>query len=340
MKILVTGAAGFIGFHLIGRLLSEGYDVVGIDSLNDYYDIRLKLARLAHLGINPEAALKASVCRSEDSASFRFRRMLLEERAQLEDLFKAEKFDYVVNLAAQAGVRYSLKNPFAYIDSNIYGFVNLLECCRHHPVRHMLYASSSSVYGEDAQIPFTEEQASNTPVSLYAATKRSDELLAGVYAHNHDIPLTGLRFFTVYGPWGRPDMAPMLFTRSILANEPISVFNFGRMERDFTYVDDIVEGVLRLLPDPPAGTTPSEIFNIGGGHPVSLLTFIHTLEEALGHQALLDLQPMQPGDVPRTWADTSKLQQKIHFCPQTPLKEGILHFVKWYCSESNPLKTA
>lgn len=338
MKILVTGAAGFIGYHLIARLLADGHEVVGIDSLNDYYDVRLKLARLADLGIDPSAAAGGAGCCSSSHRAFRFLRMRLEERERLEALFAAESFARVVNLAAQAGVRYSLKNPFAYIDSNISGFVDLLECCRRHPVAHLLYASSSSVYGGNTKVPFAEEDAVNTPVSLYAATKRSDELIAEVYARTYGIPLTGLRFFTVYGPWGRPDMAPMLFTRAILAGEPIRVFNHGRMERDFTYVDDIVEGVVRLLAMPPTGGVPAEVYNIGCGHPESLMTFIHTLEEELGRDARLDLQPMQPGDVARTWADTSKLQQRTGFRPRTPLREGINRFVAWYRSDRNPLQ--
>lgn len=339
MKMLVTGAAGFIGYHLIARLLTDGHEVVGIDSLNDYYDVRLKLARLGRLGIDPSAAVGESPCRSAGQPGFRFLRLRLEEREPLEKLFAAESFEAVVNLAAQAGVRYSLKNPFAYIDSNICGFVDLLECCRRHPVRHLLYASSSSVYGGNTKVPFAEEDAVNTPVSLYAATKRSDELIAEVYARTYGIPLTGLRFFTVYGPWGRPDMAPMLFSRAILAGEPIRVFNYGRMERDFTYIDDIVEGVVRLLAMPPAGSVPAEVYNIGGGRPESLMTFIHTLEEELGRRAQLDLQPMQPGDVARTWADTTKLRTKIGFCPRIPLKEGIARFVAWYRSADNPLQS-
>lgn len=338
MKILVTGAAGFIGYHLIGRWLAEGLPVVGVDSINDYYDIRLKLARLAELGIDASDAKSGSIGRSSRFPNFRFRQLNLDDRLELERLFATENFDTVVNLAAQPGVRYSLKNPYAYIDSNICGFVNLLECCRHYPVRHLLYASSSSVYGGNSKVPFAEEDAVNAPVSLYAATKRSDELFAEVYARNYGIPLTGLRFFTVYGPWGRPDMAPMLFTKAILNDEPIQVFNYGNMERDFTFVDDIVEGIVRLADLPPAGTIPAEIYNIGGGHPESLMAFIHTLEEALGRRARINLMPMQSGDVPRTWADTSKLQRKIQFTPRIPLKTGISRFVAWYLSDKNPLK--
>jgi UDP-glucuronate 4-epimerase len=252
-------------------------------------------------------------------------------------LFAAERFDIAVNLAAQAGVRYSLENPYVYVESNILGFVGLLECCRRYSVRHVLYASSSSVYGGNTKVPFSEEDIVDTPVSLYAATKRSDELIAQVYARIYGIPLTGLRFFTVYGPWGRPDMAPMLFSRAILAGEPIRVFNGGDMERDFTYVDDIVDAVVRLLDKVPTGSVPSEVYNIGCGRPVSLMTFIRTLEASLGRKAELDMQPMQPGDVPRTWADTTKLQQKIGFRPRVPLEEGVGHFARWYLSDHNPL---
>lgn len=328
MKILVTGAAGFIGYHLSLKLLEQGCEVVGIDSLNDYYDVRLKQARLAEL----DAAAGGG-----PAPAFRFRQMLLEDRTALDALFAAERFDRVVNLAAQAGVRYSLENPYAYVDSNVMGFVNLLECCRRYGVEHVVYASSSSVYGGNTKVPFSEEDAVEHPVSLYAATKRSDELIAEVYARLYGLPLTGLRFFTVYGPWGRPDMAPMLFSRAILAGRPIRVFNGGDMERDFTYVDDIVEGVVRLMECAPEGAVPTALYNIGCGSPVSLMEFIHTLEEALGRKAELDLQPMQPGDVPRTWADTTRLERKIGFRPRTQLREGVARFAQWYRSDRNPL---
>lgn len=336
MKILVTGAAGFIGYHLTRALAAAGQEVVGIDSLNDYYDVRLKLARLADLGI--VGAECGAECRSETFPLLRFRRMLLEEREGLAQLFAAEHFDLVINLAAQAGVRYSLENPYAYVDSNLMGFVNLLECCRRHPVRHLVYASSSSVYGGNTKVPFSESDAVDAPVSLYAATKRSNELIAQVYARLYRLPSTGLRFFTVYGPWGRPDMAPMLFTEAILAGRPIRVFNRGDMARDFTYVDDIVEGILRLLEKVPGGNIPAELYNIGCGTPMQLMDFICTLETALGRSAELDLQPMQPGDVHLTYADTSKLQQAVGYRPRTTLREGIGRFAAWYLSSLNPLR--
>lgn len=340
MKILVTGAAGFIGFHLCRRLADAGHEVVGIDSLNDYYDVRLKRARLAELGVSTPDFSYEAACPSASLAGFRFRKMQLEDRGALERLFAEERFDRVVNLAAQAGVRYSLENPYAYVDSNLFGFVNLLECCRRHAAGHVIYASSSSVYGGNTKVPFSEEDDVNHPVSLYAATKRSDELIAEVYARLYGIPLTGLRFFTVYGPWGRPDMAPMIFSRAILAGEPIRLFNGGDMQRDFTYVDDIVEGAVRLLDQIPLGQIPTEVYNIGCGQPMSLMEFVRTLENALGRKAQLDLQPMQPGDVPRTWADTSKLQRKVRFRPRVSLAEGVQSFVQWYLSDSNPLLNA
>lgn len=336
MKILVTGAAGFIGHHLTRALLAKGAEVVGIDSLNDYYDVRLKLARLADLGIAGGAS--GDECRSTSFPQLRFRRMHLEDREGMARLFDAEKFDIVVNLAAQAGVRYSLENPYAYVDSNLMGFVNLLECCRRHPVRHLIYASSSSVYGGNTKVPFSESDAVNEPVSLYAATKRSNELIAQVYARLYGVPSTGLRFFTVYGPWGRPDMAPMLFTEAILAGRPIRVFNRGDMARDFTYVDDIVEGIVRLLDKAPAGDIPTDLYNIGCGSPMQLMDFIRTLESALGRKAELDLQPMQPGDVHLTYADTQKLRQTVDYSPRTMLREGIGRFVAWYLSPENPLR--
>lgn len=337
MKTLVTGAAGFIGYHLIHCLLKAGYDIVGIDSLNDYYDVQLKHARLAKLGVAAADFTYGTTYHSENTSNFRFRRLRLEDRNSFNDLFAAEHFELVVNLAAQAGVRYSLENPYAYVDSNIFGFVNLLEFCRRYPVRHVLYASSSSVYGSNTKVPFSEEDTVDTPVSLYAATKRSDELIAQVYAQLYGVPLTGLRFFTVYGPWGRPDMAPMLFSRAILSGEPIRLFNDGNMERDFTYVDDIVESIIRLLDQVPSGDIPAEIYNIGSGRPMSLMTFVRTLETVLGRKAKLDLLPMQPGDVPRTWANTVKLQRKIRFRPYVSLEEGIERFVQWYLSDQNPL---
>lgn len=327
MKILITGAAGFIGFHLAARLLREGHSVVGLDSLNDYYDVRLKLARLAELGIDEVKDNEPMPsCRY---AAFRFVKGDLADRELLPHLFAAEQFDVVVNLAAQAGVRYSLENPFAYVESNLVGFVNLLECCRHYPVKHLVYASSSSVYGGNTKTPFSEEDRVDNPVSLYAATKKSNELMAACYAHLYGIPSTGLRFFTVYGPWGRPDMAPMLFTKAILAGEPIKVFNAGNLSRDFTYIDDIVEGVVRIMQKPPQGAG-QEIYNIGGGHPVPLMEFIHTLEELLDRTAVLEMHPMQPGDVPTTYADSTKLETAIGYKPTTSLREGLAQLVAWY----------
>lgn len=340
MNILITGAAGFIGYHLSRRLLDLGHHVTGIDSLNDYYDVRLKEARLAQLGIDPVATRTYGCpCTSSLYPEFSFRRLRIEEREPMETLFaESGGFDAVVNLAAQAGVRYSLENPYSYVESNVMGFVTLLECCRHHPVRHLLYASSSSVYGGNTKGPFGETDPVENPVSLYAATKRSNELIAEVYARLYGLPLTGLRFFTVYGPWGRPDMAPMLFTEAILAGRPIRVFNHGAMQRDFTYIDDIIEGVVRLIDQRPQGTVPTEIYNIGCGRPMQLMDFIRTLETALGREARLDLQPMQPGDVPMTYADTRKLEQRIGFRPQTTLAAGIERFAAWYLSDENPLR--
>ena len=330
MKILVTGAAGFIGYHLTARLLSDGYAVVGLDSINDYYDVRLKQARLAQLGIcEPKDGV---VEKSNCYEAFRFVKGDLSDRELLPRLFSEEQFDAVVNLAAQAGVRYSLENPFAYVESNLVGFVNLLECCRHYPVKHLVYASSSSVYGGNTKTPFSEEDRVDTPVSLYAATKKSNELMASCYAHLYGIPSTGLRFFTVYGPWGRPDMAPMLFTKAILAGEPIKVFNEGNLSRDFTYIDDIVEGVVRVLQKPPQEPR-HEIYNIGGGHPVQLMDFIHTLEEHLGRKAVLELLPMQAGDVYTTYADSKKLESAINYKPTTTLHDGIACFVAWYLTQ-------
>ncbi|WP_294558380.1 NAD-dependent epimerase/dehydratase family protein [uncultured Mailhella sp.] len=337
MRILITGAAGFIGFFLARRLLEQGHDIVGLDELNDYYAPQLKKARLAELGVRGETPDGVEVP-SEEHKGFRFVKMHLEDQNGLEALFEAHGFDMVVNLAGQAGVRYSLENPRAYVQSNVLGFVNLLECCRRHPVRHLLYASSSSVYGGNEKTPFHEDDPVNTPVSLYAATKRCDELIAHVYAHLYRIPSTGLRFFTVYGPWGRPDMAPSLFARSILAGKPINVFNNGNLSRDFTYIDDIIEAVLRLMDHAPEGDEPTDIYNVGCGHPMQLMDFIRTLEHALGKKATLHMLPMQQGDVYQTFADTTKLRMLTGFAPSTPLEEGIRRFATWYDSPLNPLR--
>jgi UDP-glucuronate 4-epimerase len=320
MKILVTGAAGFIGMHVCQRLLARGDEVVGIDNLNDYYEVALKEARLAQLTPQP---------------NFRFVRLDIADRDGLAELFAKEKPQRVVHLAAQAGVRYSLTNPQAYADSNLAGFLNILEACRHHPVAHLVYASSSSVYGGNEKMPFAEDDSVDRPVSLYAATKKANELMAHAYSHLYGIPATGLRFFTVYGPWGRPDMAYFSFARAILAGQPIDVFNHGQLRRDFTYIDDIVEGIIRVLDKPatPEAAAPHaahRVFNIGNHEPVALLEFIETLEQALGREAIKVFKPMQPGDVLATFADTAQLQAWVGFSPKTSLKDGIGKFVTWY----------
>ncbi len=329
MRILVTGAAGFIGYHLVERLLTRGDQVFGLDNLNEYYRVQLKRDRLALLERHPE---------------FRFSQIDLIDRAALEQLFREVKPQRVVNLAAQAGVRYSLENPQAYVDSNVVGFVNLLECCRNHPVEHLVYASSSSVYGANTRLPFRVIDNVDHPVSLYAATKKANELLAHTYSHLFRIPATGLRFFTVYGPWGRPDMALFKFTESILAGKPIDVYNHGRMQRDFTYIDDIIEGVVRVLdqpaavnpdwngdaPDPCTSSAPYRLYNIGNHQPVELLEMIRILEQALGRKAELRLLPMVPGDVPITFANVERLAAAVGFRPDTPIETGIARFVAWY----------
>lgn len=329
MKILVTGAAGFIGMHTSERLLARGDEVVGLDNLNDYYDPRLKEDRLARLAPH---------------ANFRFVKLDVADRAGMARLFAEEGFDRVIHLAAQAGVRYSLQNPHAYVDSNLVGFMNILEGCRHGQVGHLVYASSSSVYGGNTLMPFSEHHSVDHPVSLYAATKKANELMAHTYSHLYGLPTTGLRFFTVYGPWGRPDMALFLFTRAILEGRPIDVFNHGRMRRDFTYIDDIVEGVLRTLdrvaeadpgfdadrPDPGRSNAPYRVFNIGNHQPVELMAFIEAIEEALGRKAEKNFLPLQDGDVPATYADTTELNAWTGFAPATPVAEGVRRFVAWY----------
>ncbi|MSN26408.1 MAG: NAD-dependent epimerase/dehydratase family protein [Geobacter sp.] len=328
-RILVTGAAGFIGFHLSKRLVADGHQVCGLDNLNDYYEVKLKYDRLEQL---------------EQLPGFSFIKMGLEEREPLHQLFASEKFDTVVNLAAQAGVRYSLTNPYAYIDSNISGFINILEGCRHHGVKHLVYASSSSVYGANTTMPFSVHHNVDHPVSLYAATKKANELMAHTYSSLYGIPTTGLRFFTVYGPWGRPDMALFLFTKAILEGRPIDVFNHGKMRRDFTYVDDIVEGIVRVTgntpkpdsnwsggaPDPGTSYAPYKIYNIGNNQPVELMRFIEVLEERLGKQATKNLLPIQAGDVPATYADVDDLINDVGFRPATSIEDGIGRFVEWY----------
>jgi UDP-glucuronate 4-epimerase len=318
MKILVTGAAGFIGMYVAERLLARGDTVVGIDNLNAYYDVTLKEARLARLTPKPD---------------FRFIKLDLADREGMAALFQREQPEAVIHLAAQAGVRYSLKNPFAYADSNLLGFVNVLEGCRQSKVKHLLYASSSSVYGGNRKVPFAEDDNVDHPVSLYAATKKANELMAYSFSHLYALPATGLRFFTVYGPWGRPDMAYFSFTQNILADKPIDVFNHGKMKRDFTYVDDIAEGVMRVLDRPPVAVSsepPHALFNIGNHQPVDLMEFIGTLEQALGRKARYNFLPMQDGDVPITYAETTRLRAATGFAPSTPLAEGIRRFVDWY----------
>lgn len=334
MKILVTGAAGFIGYHLCERLIKEGHDVVGLDNINDYYDINLKYARLEQLGIERENAerFEESAISKKYYASFLFIRLNLEDRANLPIVFETHQFDVVVNLAAQAGVRYSLESPETYIDSNIVGFLNILECCRHNKIKHLLYASSSSVYGKNHKTPFSVEDNVDHPISLYAATKRTNELMAYTYSHLYDLPTTGLRFFTVYGPWGRPDMAPFLFTKAICEGKPIKIFNNGNMSRDFTFIDDIIEGISLVLKVPPKTELDEwnyRLFNIGNGSPHLLMDFVSAIEKAVGNTANKEYLPMQLGDVPTTWADTEKLNL-LGYRSLTGIEEGVSHFVKWY----------
>lgn len=330
-RVLVTGAAGFIGFHLAKRLLAQQNEVIGLDNVNDYYEVSLKEARLAQL---------------QGQRGFRFYKMDLVDREGLPRLFKEHKPEIVVNLAAQAGVRYAQKNPYAYVDSNLVGFMNILECCRHGGVKHLVFASSSSVYGANTKMPFSVHDNVDHPISLYAATKKANELMAHTYSHLYNLPATGLRFFTVYGPWGRPDMALFLFTNAILHGRPIDVFNFGKMQRDFTYIDDIVEGVVRVMgktpvpnpgwsgkaPDPGTSLAPYKVYNIGNNQPVELMRFIEVLEQQLGRKAEKNMLPMQPGDVPATWADVDDLVRDVGFKPSTRIEEGLERFVAWYRS--------
>ncbi|PHI20743.1 NAD-dependent epimerase [Lewinellaceae bacterium SD302] len=331
--ILLTGAAGFIGHHLAVRLVRQGHHVIGIDNLNDYYEPQLKLDRLLAAGIAiNETENNTSVITSSELSGLSFVKLALEDKKGLDTLFGVYKFDVVINLAAQAGVRYSLSNPQAYVNSNVTGFVNVLECCREHGTSHLVYASSSSVYGLNDKVPFAETDVVEQPASLYAATKRSNELLAHVYGHLYGLPTTGLRFFTVYGPWGRPDMAYSLFSDAILNDRPIKIFNHGRMSRDFTYVDDIVEGLLQvcLQPRPAQSGVPARVYNIGAGKPVNLLDFVKTMESALGKTAEKKFMDMQPGDVEKTYADTSALEKDYGYRPGTDLATGIAAFVEWY----------
>ena len=317
MKVLVTGAAGFIGMHCAERLAARGDEVIGLDNLSPYYSVELKEARLSRL---------------RDLKGFSFERLDLADAPALEKLFASAKPALVLHLAAQPGVRYSLENPDSYIQANVVGFANLIECCRRHPPQHLVYASSSSVYGGNAKLPWSESDDVDHPVSLYAATKKSNELMAHVYSHLYGIPATGLRYFTVYGPWGRPDMSPMLFARAIMDGKPIQVFNHGDMQRDFTYIADAVEGTLRVLDQPPRGAPPCAIYNIGNHQPVPLLEYIAALERALGRTAVKELRPMQPGDVKSTYADTRRLAAAVGFAPSTPLEEGLAKFARWFKS--------
>jgi UDP-glucuronate 4-epimerase len=344
MKILVTGTAGFIGFHLAKRLIQRGDEVVGLDSINDYYDVTLKYGRMHETGINEKQAEYGRLIRSGLYANYSFIRLSLEDKAGIDSLFRTEGFDKVCNLAAQAGVRYSLQNPMAYINSNIVGFANILEACRNFNIKHLAYASSSSVYGLNETMPFSTHNNVDHPISLYAASKKSNELMAHTYSHLFALPTTGLRFFTVYGPWGRPDMALFIFTKTILENKPIRIFNEGKMKRDFTYIDDIIEGVIRIIdnppsgnpqwsgkvPDPSASLAPYKIYNIGNSNPVELMDFINAIEESLGKTAIKEYFPIQPGDVPATWADVDDLIKDLGYKPSTPVKKGIRQFIDWY----------
>ena len=343
-KILVTGTAGFIGFHLARRLLERGDEVIGLDSINDYYDVRVKYGRLSETGIMGERLEYGKLTGSSVHQKYQFIKLNLEDRDQILKLFTECRFEKVCHLAAQAGVRYSITNPYAYIESNITGFINMLEACRHNGISHLAYASSSSVYGLNEEMPFSTHHNVDHPISLYAASKKSNELMAHTYSYLYKIPTTGLRFFTVYGPWGRPDMALFKFTKAILEDQPIEVYNYGNMQRDFTYIDDIIEGVVRVIdrtpqgnhawsgkcPDPSSSKAPYKLYNIGNNNPVKLMEFIEALEGLLGKKAQMNLLPMQPGDVPATWADVNDLADDLTYRPETSVKEGIKQFLSWY----------
>ncbi|HSB92015.1 MAG TPA: NAD-dependent epimerase [Flavitalea sp.] len=344
MKILVTGAAGFIGFHVVETLVQQGHEIIGLDVINDYYDVALKYGRLSVSGIQQQNIEEKQFVQSDVHDAYRFVKADLADNEFVMQLFATEKFDAVINLAAQAGVRYSLSNPQAYLQSNFSGFFNILEACRHNPVKHLVYASSSSVYGLNEKMPFSENDTTDHPISLYAASKKSNELMAHTYSHLFRIPTTGLRFFTVYGPWGRPDMALFLFTKAIFAGKSIQVFNEGKMERDFTFIDDIVDGIVRVLeqparsskewdgdsPKPSISSAPYKVFNIGNSKPVKLMDFIRKIEAVTGIQAKIDFQPLQMGDVLATWADTSALRDAVNYVPKTSIDRGVERFVSWY----------
>jgi len=339
-KILITGTAGFIGFHLANELVKQGYSITGLDNINDYYDVNLKYGRLTEAGIHKEQIRHNTMVSSEKYSNYRFIRLNLKDKENIYRLFEEENFDAVVNLAAQAGVRYSLQNPHAYIESNIIGFTNILEACRHNHIKHLVYASSSSVYGLNEKMPFSVNDTVDHPISLYAASKKSNELMAHTYSYLYQIPTTGLRFFTVYGPWGRPDMALFLFTKAMVEGKPIDVYNHGNMQRDFTYIDDIVNGIINVLKNPAKPKTsihlpsesvaPYKIYNIGNNSPVKLMDFIEAIEDELGVKAEKNLMPIQPGDVEKTWADVSGLMNDFNYKPDTNIRVGVKKFIDWY----------
>ena len=344
MKILITGTAGFIGFHLAKKLLEQGNEVIGLDIINDYYDVNLKYARLLETGIKKEDIEYGKLIKSETFNKYHFIKIRLEDREEIDKLFDTQNFDYVCHLAAQAGVRYSLKNPYAYIDSNINGFLNVIEASKRNKVKHFVYASSSSVYGLNKDMPFSTSSNVDHPISLYAATKKSTELIAHTYSHIHRIPTTGLRFFTVYGPWGRPDMALFLFTKAIVKDKPIDVYNMGNMQRDFTYIDDIIEGVIHVInkpakenpdwtgenPDQASSSAPYKLYNIGNSSPVMLAEFIDAIEDSLEKKAVKNLLPMQKGDIPATFADVEDLVKNFDYKPNTSIQNGVAKFIEWY----------
>jgi UDP-glucuronate 4-epimerase len=346
MKILVTGTAGFIGFHLAKKLLEKGHEITGLDSINEYYDVNLKFGRLNECGIDADSTKYNILSKSNIYGNYSFIKLNLEDTDNVQRLFSSLKIEAVCHLAAQAGVRYSLESPHTYVDSNIKGFLNILEGCRHNPVSHLVYASSSSVYGLNENYPFTIHSNVDHPISLYAASKKANELMAHTYSNLFSIPTTGLRFFTVYGPWGRPDMALFIFTKAILENKPIEVFNNGDMFRDFTYIDDIVNGIVKMIdkpakadpswnsqkPDPASSKVPYKIYNIGKGSPVNLMDFIKAIEHEVGKQAKIIYKPLQPGDVVKTWADTKDLENDFNYKPSTDIKDGVKQFIKWYLS--------
>lgn len=345
MKILVTGAAGFIGSKLIYELAKQKYEIVGIDNINNYYNVLIKYGRLRECGIENvnNQFIPGETVHSNIFSNYRFICMDIADKENMEHLFSTEKFDKVVNLAAQAGVRYSITNPYSYLQSNLTGFLNILECCRNYHVKHLIFASSSSVYGLNEKVPYSEEDKVDTPVSLYAATKKSNELMAHSYSKLYGIAMTGLRYFTVYGPWGRPDMAPMLFTKAILEEKPINIFNNGNLSRDFTYIDDIITGTIKVIEQTPTAKeckngVAYKIYNIGCSHPIKLMDFIEQIETNLGKKAIKNFLPMQPGDVYQTFADTSLLEKETGYKPQISLNKGIRKFIQWYQSDKNPLK--